>query len=825
MSTYNPLHAFRNYVPHFAIVALKDTSAASQFFQTNANSKAGMNLYLHPPGGRKTQYDAQGPNKDYVVVFNSTTDAEFYIDKLVVTTIMQPQAAQVTAGYNVHCTGTEMHMKIIEPYTVDYVTTILAVQQNLGLSVATNIQYILKIFFVGYLDNASGNEVDVVANIAPLIYRVQQIDLTLTHAGAEYAIKCILDTNAGNNVKFNEVGGITMQTADNVAGSIDKLNAKLAERTDLNTLNIKISNPSFKYKIFIDPVYSDPKYKISNITADHQNNFPAVNGNSNVQFVTGRGDTITDVITNIMLLSEAVVNESKVSTPPAPGEVVKTYVHKIHTCTTTKDDIITHNYYVLRQEVAVVGAPLATDPQSKAAVDQPTAPLILNTTIASSYLVYDYIYTGKNADILQYVMTIPMVGDGTPFMLYQTNTAGSSMDQTKLASDQQNPKIANTAPKGGHNETGTIVTSYGAAPQTDKVATSTPLPVPTVDKKAAGTGAKNAALFYQGRQILSKFISNNNIQAALEIVGNPLILNTVIQPVSTYANAQGEGRTAAEVKQQIKARKGMGGLAGAAFSQNLVKINVRVPKPTYAQGDVYGGTVDAFGKALDPEYENKFSTAFWNNNCYTITTIDHVFEKNKFTQSMKLLLRINDSSGTVDQHAASPTGGESSSSGNNKGKGLPGKQSTKDNNDRRQYVFNGLIQRGFSTVHAAGLVGNFAIEDPTFLPDKNEIGGGGGYGLAQWTNTKSGKRKDAMINWVTSNGGDPANIDSQLDYVAYELSPRGPESHAYNKLMQTDNPAAAAVAVQQFYERPYVPTMNLAGRISAANNMYDIAMA
>ena len=124
MATPNPLHAYRNYVPHYAIVALKGTGAAQQFFQPNANVKAGMNLYLHPLGGRETQYDAQGANNDYVVIFNSTTDAEFYIDKLEITSILQPQGRQVQEeGYNVHATGLQMSMKIVEPYTVDFITT------------------------------------------------------------------------------------------------------------------------------------------------------------------------------------------------------------------------------------------------------------------------------------------------------------------------------------------------------------------------------------------------------------------------------------------------------------------------------------------------------------------------------------------------------------------------------------------------------------------------------------------------------------------------------------------------------------------------------
>ena len=667
---WNPLHEYRNYVPHFAIVVLKGTTTANQFFEVDTDNRAAMNKYFHPPGGVATKYDAQGKDKDYAVIFNSMTDAEFYIDKLELTTILQNQGAQVNNGAEIHSLGTEMTMKVVEPYTVDFVTTFFAAQQNLGLSDILTMDFLLKIFFVGYKDS---DEEDIISYIAPITFRIQTIDLTLTHAGTEYIVKCILTNNTGNVRSFNEIGGLTFQTGENIGEAIDTLNEKLRQRTDLSDLNIKIDNPAIKYKVFLDPAYRDPKYKISNVLADNQNKYPGTDKKPNVQFVSGRGDSITDSITNIMLLSKAVIEDSNPPNNLSPGEVAKTYIHRIHTQSSKVGNEETIYYYVLRQSMRSTGIGAqpddsTTDAGIKAAIEfdkthpqqpkpEPKPPSSNETSALEkaieedgAYLVYDYIYTGRNVDVLQFVMNIPMVGNGSPFALYQPNTIGTSIGQTQQASNQQDPTIANAVPKGGHNDPGTV-SGYGTKPQPDKVSSSTGVGAIIGDKDNTGRGAADAALFYQGRQILSRFIGDTGISAALEIYGNPILLNTTMIPQNTYLDKQGQGLPPEKVVKNLEKRQTLGALGGAPLSLPLLKLNIRVPKPTYAQGGVFGNVTEE----VDIDYENKFSTAFWNYSRYTITTIDHVFEKNRFTQRMKLLLFPVDGMGNVTLHDACPS--------------------------------------------------------------------------------------------------------------------------------------------------------------------------
>ena len=86
-------------------------------------------------------------------------------------------------------------------------------------------------------------------------------------------------------------------------------------------------------------------------------------------------------------------------------------------------------------------------------------------------------------------------------------------------------------------------------------------------------------------------------------------------------------------------------------------------------------------------------------------------------------------------------------------------------------IWSFLRMNGFSAAAAAGVMGNWERESGNH-PDVNEVGGYGGYGLAQWTNTGSGSaaRKTNLINWCNSNGYDYRSLEGQLNYFLYEFN-------------------------------------------------------
>lgn len=102
--------------------------------------------------------------------------------------------------------------------------------------------------------------------------------------------------------------------------------------------------------------------------------------------------------------------------------------------------------------------------------------------------------------------------------------------------------------------------------------------------------------------------------------------------------------------------------------------------------------------------------------------------------------------------------------------------------------------QGWSEAQAAGIVANLDAESG-MNPDIHQIGGGPGYGLAQW----EGPRQASFREWA---GKDiqSSTFAEQLDFIQWELTHT--ESAAGNALRGADDPAEAASLVTRLYERP-----------------------
>jgi hypothetical protein len=110
-------------------------------------------------------------------------------------------------------------------------------------------------------------------------------------------------------------------------------------------------------------------------------------------------------------------------------------------------------------------------------------------------------------------------------------------------------------------------------------------------------------------------------------------------------------------------------------------------------------------------------------------------------------------------------------------------------------AYDYFLGQGYSAIAASGIVGNLMYEsgvDPT----KGETGGGGGYGIAQFT----AKTLTAMETWVTAKGENPNSLQGQLDYLSYALTTNYPTVVA--ALKTAASPSAAALIVELQYERP-----------------------
>lgn len=114
-----------------------------------------------------------------------------------------------------------------------------------------------------------------------------------------------------------------------------------------------------------------------------------------------------------------------------------------------------------------------------------------------------------------------------------------------------------------------------------------------------------------------------------------------------------------------------------------------------------------------------------------------------------------------------------------------------------------FVDAGFTTEQSAGIVGNLMVESG-MDPGIHEIGGGAGFGLAQWT-TKG--RKRSLANFASLMDIPVDDFQLQLLFIRHEYeSPAF--IRAFRALKRAKTAQDAAIAVCQTYEIPGIPHLN-----------------
>ena len=119
-------------------------------------------------------------------------------------------------------------------------------------------------------------------------------------------------------------------------------------------------------------------------------------------------------------------------------------------------------------------------------------------------------------------------------------------------------------------------------------------------------------------------------------------------------------------------------------------------------------------------------------------------------------------------------------------------------------AYNYLIGKGLSPVQAMGVLGNLMQESGgktlNINPDQHQIGGGPGYGLAQW----EGPRKTDLYNFAKSQGKPVSDLGLQLDFIWKELNDPYYKKNTLDPLLAATNLDQAVSIVLNNYERPKI---------------------
>lgn len=133
-------------------------------------------------------------------------------------------------------------------------------------------------------------------------------------------------------------------------------------------------------------------------------------------------------------------------------------------------------------------------------------------------------------------------------------------------------------------------------------------------------------------------------------------------------------------------------------------------------------------------------------------------------------------------------------------------------------TFNYLVGRGLSSVQAAGVIGNLQWE--SYLNPKNDV--------PDPTKTNPSARGKGIASWgpprwqsltVFAGGRDPWALDTQLDFLWYELQSQ--PGLGLQQLLAATTPEDATVVFQNRFENPLAITAHTSDRIKFANDALE----
>lgn len=131
-------------------------------------------------------------------------------------------------------------------------------------------------------------------------------------------------------------------------------------------------------------------------------------------------------------------------------------------------------------------------------------------------------------------------------------------------------------------------------------------------------------------------------------------------------------------------------------------------------------------------------------------------------------------------------------------------------------AFNYLTSKGLSTVQAAGVIGNLQAEsrlNPRLeaMDTNNKMS----RGIAMW----QPPRWQNLLTFASSSGRDPWSLESQLDFLWYEL--QSSPGYGLARLMSATTPEDAVVVFQNSFEHPRADLANTPSRIKFANDALE----
>lgn len=569
MATVNPLNEFNTFSYHHFLVLVNSTAAADALKDSN--------LFFRFANGEE---DVPGAR----IIVNPIKSIRYVIQDISWTNWMVTDYAQF--GGTVMSGG---EFRIIEPNGMSFMNDLFDAFGYLQCGMSSS-QWVIKTIFVGQTnvgDTATAG-VEYINNINPMLAVMTNMDATFSEAGGEYTFEFV---SAGSGAGLTPSGGgqvFSQRATVNLSGG-DTPGAVTVEQ-GLQTLERHLNETAAqaytkldesrqrsggtfvpplktKYVIKIPDTLKRPEYTIrapARMAAGPDGSTPYLTVDPSMGVVAG--------IMSVIKLSAPLMTSAT-----TPGQLREHYVNTsevLDSATNTKTFIFT----IMEREIKPIADSTSKDGGSNSGdVSQEEQ----DAAAAGNLLEFDYLYTGKNIDVLSYDMKL---GSGLAFLETMVGLSAVKDDRTNPTTPTNLNSMSNTKEVGSNS---TIPMGIPSTPGKSVIHNTNP----------GATAAYEQLL--QQHSVLS-------VMSTIRIRGNPRILNDVT-PTLTAEGSTTDRRTA------------MGVVSSYGTQPARVRVNIRMPR----DGDL-------------TSIED-----FWYKGTHLILCVKSEFSAGEFTQEIQMAAEMD----------------------------------------------------------------------------------------------------------------------------------------------------------------------------------------
>ena len=573
----NMLDNFRNYSYHHVLVAVRNTTQIKNLLDKSADD---INSIIDKAIGEKIVNNG-------IIITNSTRSSNYFIDNITINTNIAPNTGGLTYSQYV-----DAEMTIVEPNTSNFFLFLHQVSSSLG-GKPTDLIYVLITFFRG-IDIVTETTRTIALN--PQVFWMSSATAGFNESGSNYNLKLMGVKSLGLSNDFSKfsLNVATSVKSGTFGNAIKQLNTNIENKLKSEYSVSANKNKNLKVVITIPKEWES--YKLST---------PNKNKTSETDFTKNTRDTQSiggDVIFHKPHCRFVDMIEDIIRVTPellALGNTKKTYPIQVAIDTQTIIDDESCTLYLHVIPFVVRNKMKDTD-----------------LAVSEDTLVhYDYIFSGKNNDILTYDIkveeAITLLGSEAVPSFFKRDTQITKADVLNAPStDIQNNDYSLANQKMGDVN--------------DKsIQSPTFVPVSSYLDSTYFTGDANQIQNILGYKANFANVLNAGVKLEFTIRGNPLYLHATKSYV-TITNTDYQQNISNMYNAYSKMLKGDDSstyrLNSIDTQYAFIPYNVKISIKTPLKSDM-----------KDPD--NKLVDFFYSGH-YLLISIKHVFAGGSFTQAL-----------------------------------------------------------------------------------------------------------------------------------------------------------------------------------------------